>query len=61
MNVKKYDVRVRESRIPYLVAVGKTRISDEDMHQSPKRIADVIRTVYHADRLPEEHLFCCRS
>ena len=57
MNVKKYDVRVRESRIPYLVAVGKTRISDEDMHQSPKRIADVTRTVYHADRLPEEHMF----
>ena len=57
MNVKKYDVRVRESRIPYLVAVGKTKISDEDMHQSPKRIADVIRTVYHADRLPEEHMF----
>ena len=57
MNVKKYDVRVRESRIPYLVAVGKTRITDEDMHQSPKRIADVIGTVYHADRLPEEHLF----
>ena len=27
------------------------------MHQSPKRIADVIRTVYHADRLPEEHMF----
>ena len=25
MNVKKYDVRVRESRIPYLVAVGKTK------------------------------------
>ena len=57
MNVKKYDVRVWESRIPYLVAVGKTRISDEDMHQSPKRIADVIRAVYHADRLPEEHMF----
>ncbi|RHV66233.1 hypothetical protein DXB18_07945 [Clostridium sp. OM02-18AC] len=57
MNVKKYDVRVRESRIPYLVAVGKTRITDEDMHQSSKRIADVIGTVYHADRLPEEHMF----
>lgn len=57
MKVKKYDVRVRKSRIPYLVAVRKTRITDEDMYQSPKRIADVIGTVYHADRLPEEHMF----
>ena len=57
MNVKKYDVRVRESRIPYLVTVGRTGISDEETHQSPQRMVDIVRQVYHADQLPEEHIF----
>lgn len=57
MYAKRYDVRVKESRLPYLITVGRTEISDEEVHEYPQKMADIVKRVYHADRLPEEHMY----
>lgn len=57
MMVPRYEMRVRENRLPYLVSIGKTRLTDEETHQNPKKMVEIIRRVYHADRLPEEHMY----
>lgn len=57
MLAKKYEMRLNENRLPYLAAVGKTKITDSESHAEPGKIADIIRRVYHAERLPEEHVY----
>lgn len=57
MRAKKFEMRVKENRLPYLVTVGQTKISDEERHETPRKIVDIIRYTYHAERLPEEHVY----
>lgn len=57
MRAKKYDIRIRENRLPYLVMVGQTRITDGETYQTPKKIADLIRKIYHVERAAEEHVY----
>lgn len=57
MRVAKYDMRVRENRIPYLVSVGRTSLTDEEMNQKPEKMVEIIRNAYHAECLPEEYLY----
>lgn len=57
MLARKYEMRVRESRVPYLVTVGRTKISDSECYNQPEKVAEILRTVYHVERLPEEHIF----
>lgn len=57
MNARKYEMRVGENRLPYLATVGNTKITDDEKHDSPRKVADIIRYTYRADQLPEEHVY----
>lgn len=57
MIARKYEMRVNENRLPYLAAVGRTRIADTEKHDNPQKMANIIRETYHAERLPEEHVY----
>ena len=57
MIARKYEMRVKENRLPYLATVGTTNITDDEKHESPQKIADIIRYTYHAEQLPEEHVY----
>lgn len=57
MNARKYEMRVGENRLPYLATVGKTKITDAEKHENPRKMADIIRYTYRADHLPEEHVY----
>ena len=55
MNARKYEMRVGEDRLPYF-NVGNTKITDAEKHENPRKMSDIIRYVYHVERLPEEHV-----
>lgn len=57
MVARKYEMRVNENRLLYLASIGKTMISDEESHTTPEKIVQIIRKVYHVERLAEEHLY----
>lgn len=57
MIARKYEMRVRENRLPYLATVGKTKITDAETHENPRKMSNIIRSVYHVERLPEEHVY----
>lgn len=57
MNVKKYEMRVNENSMPYLVMVGETDISDAKSHRNSKAMAKIFRRAYHIDKLSEEHIY----
>lgn len=57
MNVKQYDLYISEERIPYLEAVKETTITDTDNINCPTKIADMMKEVFHADKLAEEHIW----
>ena len=45
MIARKYEMRVKENRLPYLVTVGTTNITDDEKHESPQKIVDIIRYI----------------
>ena len=57
MTVKKYEMMVNENRLPYLIAIEDTTITDDQTFSNPNIIAKIIREIYHADQLPEEHVY----
>ena len=57
MIAKRYEMRVGENRLPYLAAVGDTKITDMEKHENPQKMVDIIRYTYHVERLPEEHVY----
>ena len=56
MRVHEYDVFLNESRIPYLKEIRDTGLTDTDCFCSPRAVSDVVRRLYHAEQLPEEHV-----
>ena len=57
MIAKRYEMRVGENRLPYLAAVGDTKITDMEKHENPQKMVDIIRYTYPVERLPEEHVY----
>ncbi len=57
MNVKKYELRVNEDRIPYLQSVGETSLINRKKWTQPKMIAELIRTVFNASYSMQESLY----
>jgi DNA repair protein RadC len=57
MNVKEYMVLANEKRIPYLEEVRDTGLTDENSYCTPKEISKVVRNLYHAEQLLEEHIW----
>ena len=57
MNVKKYELRVNEDRIPYLHSVGETELSDRKKWNQPKKIAELIRNIFGAEYSLQESVY----
>ena len=57
MNIKKYELRVNENRIPYLQSVGETKLTDRKKWNQPKKIAEMIRNVFDAAYSLQESVY----
>ena len=57
MIARKYEMRMRENRLPYLASVGETKITDAETHENPRKMSNIVRSVYHVERLPEEYVY----
>ena len=57
MNVKKYELRVTEDRIPYLQPVGETKLTDRKKWNQPKKIVELIRKVFDASHSLQESVY----
>lgn len=57
MDVREYDVLINEKRVPYLKEIRNTGVTDADCYCSPQKISQTVRWLYHAEQLPEEHVW----
>ena len=57
MDVREYDVLINEKRVPYLKEIRNTGLTDADCYCSPQKISQTVRCLYHAEQLPEEHVW----
>lgn len=57
MNVKQYELRVTEDRLPYLQPVGETKLTDRKKWNQPKKIAELIYKVFDAAYSLQESVF----
>lgn len=57
MKVHEYDVFLNENRIPYLRQIRDTGMTDADELCSPQAVNDAVRRLYHAEQVPEEHVW----
>ncbi|SKC04220.1 DNA repair protein RadC [Lachnospiraceae bacterium] len=57
MNVKKYELKVNENRIPYLQSVGETALTDRRKWNQPIKIANLIRMVFDVNHSLQESVY----
>ncbi len=57
MNVKQYELKVNEDRIPYLHSVGETNLTDRKKWNQPKKIAELIYKVFDASHSLQESVY----
>jgi DNA repair protein RadC len=57
MDVREYDVFINEKRVPYLKEIRNTGLTDAECYCSPQKISQTVRCLYHAEQLPEEHVW----
>lgn len=57
MKVSIYDMKINEKRLPYLYSVRDTDITDEEMLNSPEKIAEIIWKIFDAQCLLEERVW----
>ena len=57
MRINKYSLELDENRLPVLVKQASNNYPELDKCSNPGNIAKMLRTVFHADTLAEEHLW----
>jgi DNA repair protein RadC len=57
MKVPILDMMVNEKRLPYLEAIAETEATDDREYSTPEAIAETLRTIYRAEKLPEERVW----
>ena len=57
MRINKYSLELDENRLPVLVKQASNNYPELDKCSNPGNIAKMLRVVFHADMLAEEHLW----
>lgn len=55
MKVNIYELMMDAYKHPYLQGIRETTISNRTECNNPDKIGNLIRSAFHAEKLPEEH------